>query len=184
MTILDAALRHADLREHGGKNKDPWIAKANAYVRNPATSPYCAAGIAQSQLEAFQAEGGTQSQLNLLIGQGKALPITGSSQYLRLWAKQKNRLTFDPQKLLSFRGALFGWTNAGDEGHGHIGLVERRLTTNGKVLAIGTFEFNTDLAGDRDGEGAFRLERKVPTDRGRDLWYIDLTGLWGGDWWK
>ena len=128
---------------------------------------------------------GNEEKLRDLIKQGKALPITGSSQALKRWGKQHSRLTDDPQKLLKMTGAIFGWTNEDDPAHGHVGIVKGRQTDiRGKVVAIKTYEFNTDLVkGDRDGEGAYSLKRVVPVDRGHSLWFVDLTGCVGGDWW-
>ena len=192
-TLVDAASIYVDgpkkvIELKGQKNRSPWIDSANKYVGIPLASPYCIASLLKVQSEAFQKTypklADPEKELRKLIKEGRALPITGGSQYLKSWAQQHKRLTTDPQKLLSFTGAIGGWTNPGGKsGHGF--LVTERLTDNGKVTAVRTIEFNTSPStGDRDGEGCFSLRRSVPKDRGHDLWWIDLTGLFGGDWWK
>lgn len=177
------------LRETHGKNRSPEIDLMLSEVGAPLGSPYCAAGVSHC----FRGVSGEP---------GERFPIfTASSQAMRRAFEARERLFRDPNLLLRVRGALFGWTNA-DRVHGHVGIVFGRLTINvgGKTIVKGiqTLEYNTGLRGDRDGEGAFALIRRLGGDglwyvedsrgrlvgRPRRLWFLNTTGISGGSWWR
>lgn len=174
------------LREGPIKNRAPWI---DALIRLVDRSflpgservpgpPYCAIGV---------------SAMFLLCGEPSIR--TASSQAIRRQFAKKGLLSSNPDDLLQWEGALFGWTNA-DRARGHVGLVLGRLTDKGRVVGIRTMEFNTDLGGDRDGDGAYKLVRRLRPDgwlvedaagelRGpaKDLWFCNTSGLRGGAYW-
>lgn len=165
--------------ETDGRNRGPFIDKVNAYVAIPMGSPYCAASVSwcfrKSELAA------PASEFTELVRFVKS----GSSQVLKAKAKARGKLFTDPQKLLDCKGALFGWTNA-DGAHGHIGFVGERLTDCGRVIAIGTWEFNTSPGTmQRDGEGGYHLKRNIAKVREThpNLWFIDVSDTVGGRWW-
>jgi len=177
---IDFARAYADqkLREHGGKNRGVDIDKFNQFCKAALGSPYCASGLSYCFHKAA-----------LSGADGTLLPYSASSQSFKKWAKKFGRLSYDPDAMLNWKGALFGWTNA-DKVHGHIGLVEKRLTDHGQVVAISTIEFNTDaIANDRDGDGCYRVKRSNFKNgrlwhKGKKLWFIDVSGIAGGGWWQ
>lgn len=165
MTALDFALEDVarPLRETGGSNRSPRIDAINRFVGNPIGAPYCAAGVSWC----FHAAG---------CGD---FPFSGGSQFIRDWFERRNRLSWSADDLLKWRGALFGWSNG--DGHGHIGFVAKRFQEGGRVLTIGTAEYNTDSAGSREGEGAYALTRSL--EGPHRLWFLDVSELAGGAWW-
>lgn len=150
-----------------GSNRGVLIDKMLRSAGAPPPNPWCAAFVSWCFREAT----------------GKP-PVFNSagSQFIRIYFERNGRLTYDPQKLLEWKGALFGWTLP-DKKHGHIGLVKGRLTTEGKVVAIETLEGNTSLGGSRNGDGAYSLKRNVPYSASHRIWLLNTTGLPGGDWW-
>jgi|SRR5688572_27364344 len=107
---------------------------------------------------------------------------TASSQALKRWFESRGLLSYNPQDLLKWNGALFGWTNE-DKAHGHIGFVKARFTTEGKVIAIGTLEGNTNRGGSRNGDGAYELRRNVPYNAAHRIWLLNTSAIEGGNWW-
>lgn len=178
MNALDHARTYvaASLRElRGAKNRHPDIDAFNRFCRVPVGSPYCAAAISYC----FHLAAG-----DLSAGRGLAFPSSASSQQLMRSLRAMSGYSESATDLLQMRGALFGWTNPGDPAHGHIGFVAHRYHLQGKVVAIGTVEFNTSPAtGSRDGDGAYALRRAVPMDRGRKLWFLCTDAFLGGCWW-
>lgn len=166
--------------EVDGRNRGPLIDRMNTYVGNPMGSPYCAAGVSYCFRE---------SELKLPVSEFAELVRfvkSGGSQTLKAKAKARGKLFTDPQKLLHCRGALFGWTNP-DGAHGHIGFVGERFTDGDmRVVAIGTWEFNTSPATmNRDGEGGYHLKRTIASlsERHPNFWFIDVSDNVGGQWW-
>jgi hypothetical protein len=100
----------AKVRETGGNNRSPRIDALNRFVGNPLASPYCAAGVSWC----FHAAGSLD------------FPFSGSSQVIRAWFEHRGKLSFQPDAMKAWHGALFGWSNG--DGHGHIGFVAERLT--------------------------------------------------------
>lgn len=169
-TAIEIAQQIVDsyLREHPpGSNRGPLIDQMLRSTGVEPGNPWCAAFVSWCF---FQATG------------VKPPFHSAGSQVIRNWFKKKGRFSVDPQELLTWRGALFGWTNP-DRIHGHIGLVRARFTAKGKVVAIGTLEGNTNPGGSRNGDGAYALRRAVPIGGSNRLWFLDTTGLPGGDWW-
>lgn len=153
--------------------------------------PYCAIGVCACFLLYFQQH----------EGQGREFSRTASSQAIRRYFEAKGWLSRDAQALADWQGALFGWTNA-DGAHGHVGFVAGRLTDGaGRVVGVKTIEFNSDLSGDRDGDGCYALYRRKllsGPNKGlwqvenkqrklvgpaRQLWFCDVSKFKGGDWW-
>lgn len=136
----------------------------NRFVGNPLGSPYCAAGVSWC----FHAAG------------AKDFPFSGGSQEIKSWFEERGLLSFSADDLKAWTGALFGWSNG--DGHGHIGFVWERLTDpQGAVERIKTIEYNTSLAGSRDGEGVFSLERWMVGKH--KLWFLNTSEFLGGKWW-
>lgn len=133
------------------------------------------------------------------LATGKKAPFnSASSQAQKRWGMKEDRFFTDADLLMSCRGALGGWTNKGDAAHGHAFLIEQRFSNAaGDVVAIGTLEGNTNGAGSRLGDGMYRLRRAInPKDglwyvqvngkfvgSGQALYFIDTTGIEGGEWW-
>jgi hypothetical protein len=107
---------------------------------------------------------------------------SASSQTIRRWFEERGWLSFDPQDLLRWKGALFGWTNP-DRAHGHIGFVRKRFTKLGRVVSIGTLEGNTNSRLERNGDGAYALHRSIAAMDDKPLWFLNTTELEGGRWW-
>lgn len=165
MTALDYALKDvaAPLRETGGDNRSDRIDALNRFVGNPLGAPYCAAGVSWC----FHAAGAS------------GFPYSGGSQFIRAWFEQHGKLSWTPDDLLKWRGALFGWSNG--DGHGHIGFVAKRFQAQSHVVSVGTAEYNTNGSGDRDGEGAYALVRSMSGPH--RLWFLDVSEFQGGAWW-
>lgn len=153
------------LRETNGPNRSPEIDAINTFVGNELGDPYCAAGVCWCFHEAG----------------ASGFPKTGSAKAIRDHFIASGHLSLNPNAMLHWKGALFGWTN--EDGHGHIGFVRGRLTNaEGEVVAIETAEYNTSAAGSRDGEGAYWLTRLVNSPH--CLWFLDTSGIPGGAGWE
>lgn len=174
MSILSAREIAADivtdnLRETPrGSNRGPLIDQMLKSAGVGVGNPWCAAFVSWCFLQAT----GEKPPFN-----------SASSQAIMRWFKKQGRFSTDPQDLLEWKGALFGWTNR-DRIHGHIGLIRARFTAEGRVVAIGTLEGNTNDGGSRNGDGAYSLRRGVPVDGSHRLWFLNTTGLPGGDFWR
>lgn len=155
--------------ESAGHNRSPVIDAWNQAVGNPLGSPYCAAGVSA----AFR---------KFAKNDGHDFPFSGGSQAIRHWFETRGLLSWNPQDILKWKGAVVGWTDSGGI-HGHVFLAVHRLTdANGVLLRIGTAEANTSAAtGGRDGEGCYELTREVPVDRGHKLWFCNVSDINGGD---
>lgn len=171
MSALELARLDLGVREDKGKNRSKRIDSINRFCSLPMGSPYCAAGVSWCFAHCD--------------GVGIRLPISGSSQFFKRWFDNRGWLTYDPKDLKKMKGFLFGWTNVDDMAHGHIGFGAGRnvhwLTR--KVVSIRTVEYNSNLAGSRDGEGVFTNVRLVPFDRSHRLYFMDTSHLVGGTFW-
>ena len=164
MTALDFAIRDAKapVREIDGSNRSPRIDAINRFVGAPMGSPYCAAGVSWC----FHAAGASD------------FPFSALAATIRDGFAQFGKRSDDPNAMLLWKGALFGWTL--ENGHGHIGFVRERLTDDrGHVVAIKTVEYNTDLTGSPDGDGVYERIRKCEPE----FWYLNTSDFKGGDWW-
>lgn len=176
MTLPDLFRPYIGKRETKGKNRSPEIDAINAFTKAGMGAPYCVSTQCLLLQRAADISGDTTP-----------IPKTASSVAFRNWFIDRQRLTYDPQRLLSMTGAFGGWTND-DGAHGHGFLIEKRYTSffgiGKKVVAIGTLEANTGPDGGRDGDGFYAKKRKVPIDKGHKLWFADGTGLPGMDYWE
>lgn len=168
MTAIDVAKIWLGQKETKGPNRSPFIDRINRAVGVPLGSPWCASFVTFCFTDA---------------GREKPEWASAGSQAIMRWFKKNKRFSTSAQDILKWKGALFGWTNA-DKIHGHIGIVRARFTTDGKIVAIGTLEGNTNDGGSRNGDGAYALRRGVPVDGSKRLWFLNTTGLPGGDWWN
>ncbi len=176
-TIIEYARGDVGVRESAGRNRSPRIDTYNLFVGNQLGDPYCAAAVSYW--------GACAAGSNFLR--------SGSSQEFRRWAARLGRLSFNAQDLNSWKGGLIGFTLEDDPDHGHVGLAEKRLTTDGVILKLQTIEANTGPAGaveaqgGRDGEGVFQKIRTPSNDSsfksGLQWWYVNLTGIRGCEYW-
>lgn len=182
-TAIAVAAAFVGKRETAGKNRAPWIDAIVREFHGSLGDPYCAYGVSH----AFKASGADPT-----------FPYGGGSQAIKRAFEAAGKLSRNVQDLLRWQGALFGWTNVDDPSHGHIGLVEKRFTDHGKILAIGNIEFNTDgIVGDRDGDGCYRMKRALRADgqfrpvtrwgtpygAAHTIWFCDTSDIEGGAWW-
>ncbi len=178
MTALDVARKYLELRvrEDKGKNRSTYIDLFNRHVGAPLGSPWCASFISYCFRESIDA-------------QGIKFPQTASSQAIKRWAVQTDRLFNDPDRLLDCRGALGGWTLENDPSHGHVFFIAKRLSSMGNVIGVATIEGNTSSAMSRDGDGVYSLIRKG-LKNGRlysskhNIWFVDTSAVKGGAWWS
>jgi hypothetical protein len=178
MNAIIQAKKYVGVKEHpAGSNRGPeidrWLKHCGAAVGNP----WCAAFETNMVKEACE-----------LLGLPNEYILTASSQAIKRWAKVEDRYFEDPNRLLKCAGAACGWTNYPDTAHGHALLVQGRFTDRDEhgvlhVVAIHTVEGNTNGGGSRNGDGVYELRRGVPTDGRHRLWFVDLTGLNGCEWW-
>lgn len=132
-------------------------------------------------------------------GAGTKFPYSGSSQALKAAFKQQGHLFTDPDELNACLGAIAGWTDVNDPWHGHVFIVSERYTLNGRVVAIGTLEGNTNGAGAANGDGAYHKKRVLaldglfyPVDKdgnhcgpGHALWFCNTSSIGpAGQWWE
>jgi len=171
-TAIEYAQNYVDkmLRE-SGPNRGPEINKMLKSARTPAGQPWCAAFVCYC--------------FRLAIGNIPDFNSAGTV-VIRNWFRRYQRYTCDPDAMVQWKGGLFGWTNE-DGITGHIGFIRNRLTVSVdhklEVVAIQTLEGNTNPGGSRNGDGAYSLRRAVPVDGRHSLWFLNTSGLTGGDWW-
>jgi len=169
MSAVQASQKYINIvREHPAKsNRSPDIDRWVRAIHMEPGIPWCATFVSNMFFE----------------GSGVWPDFTSaSSQAFRRWATKNHRFFSDPDYLLKCKGAIFGWTN-GDKIHGHVGLVRARFTSSKEVIAIGTIEGNTNAGGDRNGDGVYSLRRGAPVDGRHTLWFVDTSGIPGGEWW-
>lgn len=180
MTALDLMQQLVDERVHeiDGKNRGPVIDAINRELGLPMGSPYCAATVSHCFRKAASADGAP----------GVPFPYSGGSQALKRAFAALGCLSDDPNALLSWRGALGGWTDSDDPAHGHVFFVKGRLTDDGgNVVGLITLEANTSpQTQERDGEGMCELHRSIDSLNARhpNYWFLKTDGIAGGDWWR
>ena len=165
--LIEVAQANVGERETNGPNRSPWIDELCNRLGVKLGSSYCASAVAFWLHE---------------VGCKALADNPASSQSWKAWADDNGRLRSDPNDLLKCTGALGGWTDPNDSAHGHIFVITERLTTtDGDVAAVKTIEANTSSGGSANGDGVYdrrRNTQQVPT-----LWFIDLTGLPGCNYW-
>lgn len=113
---------------------------------------------------------------------GEKLEYTASSQAMLRFFQRHGWTSDDPASLMEWGGALIIRTNP-DKIHGHVALVHSRFVDNGRLVALGTYEGNTDKAGGSNGDAAYSRRRALPLTPYR--WtFCNTTALAGGSWWK
>ena len=178
MTALDFMQQLVDQKVHeiDGNNRGPVIDEINRELGLPMGSPYCAATVSHCFRKALE-EGAS----------GLPFPYSGGSQALKHSFAARGLLSSDPNALLSWRGALGGWTDSDDPAHGHVFFVKGRLTDDaGSVVGLITLEANTSpQTQDRDGEGMYELHRSIESLDARhpNYWFLKTDGICGGEWW-
>lgn len=135
------------LRETEGKNRSPRIDEFNKRVGAKLGAPYCASGIWCAIDDACKE-----------LGLKNPMKKTASSQAFR-----KDRYVPDKYFRASGefgeKGDVAVLQNADDESHGHLVFVREDMEL--KPL-FKTSEYNTDAVKfDRDGDGAYNLERSI-----------------------
>ncbi len=180
MTSLDfmQQLVDQDVHEIDGNNRSPVIDEINRELGLPIGSPYCAATVSHCFRKA--AAGNRAACV--------PFPYSGGSQALKHAFAALGRLSDDPNDLLSWCGALGGWTDSNDPAHGHVFFVKGRSTDDsGNVVGLITLEANTSpQTQDRDGEGMYELHRTIASLNARhpDYWFLKTDGVCGGEWWN
>lgn len=175
-TIASVARKLIDgpplIRETNGKNRSPFIDHLCQEFGVPLGSPYCAMGVSHCA-KVCQWRTGT------------VFPYSDGSQAIMRHFRDNGHLFTDPQQLLGVKGALGGWTDP-DKEHGHIFVIEGRLTGFDGVRGLETLEFNTSPVNQgRDGEGAFAMTRTITQLKAHhpNFWFLDTSGVRGGAWW-
>ncbi len=134
----------AKLRETDGKNRSPRIDTFNKRVGVPMGTPYCASGGWCAIEDACKE-----------LGLKNPVPKTASSQsmYTNIPAKYRKQIG-------GKRGDGAILTNRNDAAHGHY------MTVSSEQVGIkfGTYEYNTDGSGGRDGDGAYEKSRTTAGD--------------------
>ena len=168
----------AHVHETGGNNRGPVIDEINRELGLPMGSPYCAATVSHCFRKAAAEPGAT----------GLPFPCSGGSQALKHSFAALGRLSNDPNALLSWRGALGGWTDSDDPTHGHVFFIKGRLTDqSGNIVALITLEANTSpQTQDRDGEGMYELHRTIESLDAKhpNYCFLKTDGIAGGEWWS
>lgn len=171
MTALSVAQSYLGTKEKG-HNRGLLADNCNEYTGAAMGSPWCAGFLSLCFCRAA-------GPLHGLC------PKSASSLGIRNWFEARQLLSWDPQDMANWKGAVAGWTN--DDGHGHVFFVAKRLTNpSGKIVAIETVEGNSGPDGGRDGDGVYAHRRIVPvTAEGHKLWFCNTSHLPGGDFgWK
>lgn len=155
-----------------GHDRGPVVDAIEHYAEIPLGSPWCAAFVWYCFHKAA-----VDSQTS-----GKPFPGSAGSQALKARFENLGLLSRDPQDLLSWKGALGGWTDADDPSHGHVFFISGRLTDpDGKVVAVQTVEGNSDSA---PHNAVNCLKRIVPvTAEGHEVWFLNTSEFVGGGWW-
>lgn len=136
----------AKLRETHGKNRSPRIDSFNQRTGVPMGSPYCASGAWCAVDDACKH-----------LGLTNPIPPTASSQAFR-------RPSFVPAKYIRSEGSLgkmgdFGVLQVpGDSSHGHLTVLRYNQPF---APNFPTIEYNTNIAGSRDGDGCYTMFRST-----------------------
>lgn len=181
MTALDHIKTDCALpvRETAGSNRSEFIDNMFRELfghPNVKRDPYCAVGLCYE----FKHAGAVL---------GTHFPLTESSQEVKAWFSKRGLTSLDPDAMLAWHGALFGWTmlTGPRKGFGHVGLVATRLTADNHVVASNTYEFNTDSGGSAEGDGLYyrkRDWRQLIAKGDRKVWFCNVSDVPGGSWWE
>ena len=160
--------------ETKGQNRGPTIDELNLEYGYPLGSSWCILFIVRAFDVSWMEHGKPKDVIRL--------PKTAGSQYLLSWFKKKGWTSTDPQDLLNWKGALAIRTDPGGK-RGHGVLVKARFTKDGKIVAIGTSEGNTDENGGSNGDRAANRRRKIPLTPYK--WtFCNTSFIIGGAYWK
>lgn len=147
--IIRAASNYSNLRETHGKNRSPEIDKINLRQKSYLGAPWCLA-LVQQVLDDVRAGFGCTIDLPEGVG----------TQYW--W-----RSVRDKYKEMKPEPGMIGiMQSKKDPRHGHAFIVVGQMSADGWFQ---TFEGNTDLSGDRDGDGAFFSKRHIQSKESRGL---------------
>lgn len=133
-------LNYEGKTESAGPNRSEWVDEINHWIGVPMGSPYCLSGILFNLRK-------LEDQFSIKFD----LPNFASTQLFWLGTKKEFK-TSDPGR---FQIGIF--RSIKDPTHGHA------VYSMGPAIAgaFKTFEFNTNLAGSRDGGGAMSSERLI-----------------------
>jgi hypothetical protein len=174
---LQEMVSSGQYRETHGKNRSPAIDALCKEYGYPLGISWCAIFASEGYDRAAD-EGAP----------GIRLAPTAGSQAMLAWFKRLQKrepnfqwLSKDPQDVLNWKGAILIRTDPGGE-HGHVAPVKSRFTTNGKIVAFGTLEGNTDKDGGSNGDGAYERRRSIPLHP-YEWTMCNTTKLSGGAYW-
>jgi hypothetical protein len=165
--LIAAAASLVGAREQGGNNRGQMIELFLRGVKQPAGQPWCAAFVHHvGYWSHYDDESGNSSW---------PLPATASCYMLGVYAKERGVLREEPEVgdvflLWSSRLARFA----------HTGVVTRvrgegETPGGGASFDCDTIEGNTDLAGNREGDGVMRRVRRFyPKAGDRFIRWADL----------
>lgn len=163
--LMSAFLQDRNKRETGGSNRSSDIDLWNNDIGVPLGSPYCVSG--------------PQYHIRRVAGRLLAkclLPRTASSQ--KLWRETSDHLKTSAARskvdFVPHRGMLAVFRSRSNSSRGHVAIVlHDGFHAGGKVFD--TFEYNTNSAGSREGEGCLIRTRSLDGDRNLEfLGFIDL----------
>lgn len=143
-TAIELAEEDLGWRESKGHNRSPEIDRVNIIVGVPLGSPYC-----KSALWVRVIDRACQT-----YGLVNPVPRNGSSQSM-LWESPREFLK--PAGVTPKKADIGILTKRNAPAYGHIYLVTEVINE----MKHKTIEYNTNLAGARDGDGCHRLERSV-----------------------
>lgn len=132
-----------------GKNRGDWIDPMNSWMGVPLGSPYCMTGILC-----------LLNRLEIIHKVSFGLPKIPSTQ--RFWAAVNDDLRLsepEPYSIGIMRSKI-------DPSRGHAVLALSKPDVSGW---FDTFEFNTDLGGSRDGDGAMYTKRNIAGTKGLEF---------------
>jgi hypothetical protein len=149
-------LKGYDMAKEVPKNRGGWIDQINSSIGAPLGSPYCLSGLLYC-LKSLEAATGCKFDL----------PRVPGTQYF--W-----NLTKDEYKVQMPSPWCIGiMQHRKDPRHGHAVIV---VNTPDHYGYFETFEFNTDISGSRDGDGAMFTKRHLTgTAELRFLGFVDLS---------
>jgi len=157
--LLNLWTEDLDEREVNGQNRSPMIDAVNKRLGVPMGSPYCIGGLLVRGVEAMC----TQLELKN--------PVTMTAGTQKFWARA-------PMKYKKLKGDkprkadICIQRNRDDKNHGHA----YGLTADQKDLYQATIEYNTNMAGSRDGQGVYNLKRTQDGDSKKEyLGAVDVV---------
>ena len=149
-------LKGYDQKKEVGKNRGAWVDPINSWMGVEMGEPYCLSGILYC-LKTLEESTGARFDL----------PKLPSTQ--RFWAAVRPEF-----KELEAKSWSIGiMQSKKDPTKGHAVMV---LSNPDSAGYIETFEFNTDISGSRDGDGAFFTKRSIlGTENLKFLGFIPLN---------